>query len=504
MRRCACAAALLPRVLTLRRATPRCAGTAVAFARGYEVVVVDAAGETLASYAAPEACEAWDGRADLDIHSVRWVPDADAPGGPPAPPGTMPAGVVLAGVTLGPASEEDDWESESLETSPVLTLRGGADGALTARVLSAIYGVCGPAAPPASGPYLHAAALPPWGVTLVAHRKAADDQVAVLRTGAGSAPAHLERRLDEDRPHLGATADDGDVFATGLALCRTENAFELLNVADPAAPPLPPGPIALVATSVGRLHVFAFGWYDQSIYQPGLLRAPQPLPPPQQPPATPPAAPPVAVPAAVQQAAPVAAAQAPAKLSPLSAQPAAAPAFPSLFPPAAAPAAPPLFPPAAAPAFPTPAFPPAAAAFPSFAPSSSPFGASPKPLTPAPSAPPSWPTAAPAPPAPQPPPPPAAEAPKAVPVLKFRADLPPSPPPPAPRTYEAATEERGGLFAVCADVHEAAAECAALADDIGALIARVRGEADGVPFTEASVAVRIPPGVAFPHGWWAN
>jgi hypothetical protein len=523
------------------------AGTAIAYACGAEVRVCSSTGDALASYAPPGDAPEWEGR-QCALHSVRWMPDSDDAGAAPAAPGTLPPGCVLVGVTLGPIEEGEEWEADAGDSSPLMALRWSPEGALRwcccvgfacadaqflhrccnaaagelhASVLDQVcMSINGTTAEPNSGPYLRAAAMPAWSLALVAHRKATDVQVAVLRTQPGAPVAQLDSPTERDIPRVDVNPmlswvdaeSDAPKCVTGLALSRTVNTIEIDNAMDASGAALPPGPLALVSSTDGKLRVFAMGRYDRAAYGPRLLRAAQPLPPPPPDAVVPPPA--VTPPPAVVPPPPPVAPQAPPPALPVPAATAAPPVFgafpsfgssslPSFQPPASTPPQPfatapptPTFgasqafampPPFAAPSGTKMAFP----AAPFGAAASAPVFSVSKPAEPVAAVPPPAPAL---PVAPPPPPPPDAAASPAAPsppaALKFRANVPAPPPPASPAAPDAAVDAQGGLFAVCDDVHAAAAECGALASDIGDLIARVRRESDAAPFTDASVAVR--------------
>jgi hypothetical protein len=104
------------------------AGTAIAYVCGAEVRVCSSTGDALASYAPPGDAPEWEERA-FALHSVRWTPDSDEAGAAPAPPGTLPAGCVLVGVTLGPPEDDEEWEANAGDSSPLIALRWSPEGA---------------------------------------------------------------------------------------------------------------------------------------------------------------------------------------------------------------------------------------------------------------------------------------------------------------------------------------------------------------------------------------
>ena len=463
------------------------------------------------------------------VDSLAWLPDATPASSGPA---SQLRGTLLACTTL-PSDTGDESDA-----APLLALRWSASGDTTPAVFvssQAILGVSGQACGPSTGPYLRVAHLPAWRLAVLSHRKANTEHIRLLGIPPAAAadmaaPTEMEVLEDREKPSVKSTSSGDDNYVCGLATCAvrvTGDASRRVQCPNRREPDkegglLPQGPLLCVATTDGRLWVYASGTYDPETYPPHELTTPAELP------AAPPAATaePPPVPPPTPRAPEETAAPPPPPPTPTPVPPPLLPP-PSLPPPAfavaeqgavtpalcAAPTPPPMF--QTPPAFPPPAPPalpqPPATALPAFMPaaaSTSPFklGAAlsldtwaaktavpPAPGRDAPAA-----AAAPAP----VPPPKAEPEPVVVPAtppppvksgpdpLKFKANMP-SPSPPAPPAHAkqapGPVTHEGGLFAVSADMKDTIAEVGALASDIEALISKCRLGHDSAPFTSASV-----------------
>ena len=459
MRRIARAARSGTRWRSLVASLPRL-GSCLALAVADKILVCSAAGERLGAYALPPDAPAWRGRA-VSVHTLAWCADGEEEAEEGGVQGAPPRGCLLAALSVAPppdADADDAGDASESDEAPLLALRwSGAPGGERAPCepecaqlfQDACLAVDPQAAPPGGGPYLRLASLPAWGLALAAHRKASDEQLCCLSLAGGSPGSRTAQQLDfmdeAEKLRLPLRLDEGDNYVTGLAMCCSQHtAAGPPNRRTPDQGALQAGPLALVSTSDGKLRLFVAASYEPERYSASLLVAPQPLPPPplpqeaEQPVAQPPPAHARAAPTAPAVAA------APAPLPPAV-----------LF-------APPPPPAAAAIALQAAAAPPIVSMG-SFLLASPPPPEVPPTLTPAPT--------------PQ------------LPTLHFRADLSTPPAPVAPaRSAQAAVEARGGLFVVCADVADAVAEVSALAQDVSALLQRVRAADAAAPFAHASVS----------------
>ena len=490
--------------------------------------------------------ESWPIPADLPdfegleprVDSLAWLPDAPpASSGPASQPlrGTLLACTALPG--------EDGGESD---VTPLLAMRWHASGDATPVVFvssQAILGVCRNACGASLGPALRVVHLAAWRLAVLSHRKAGTEHIRLLGIPPAhdaaddvAAPVEMEVVEDREKPSVKCTSSGDDNFVCGLALCAVRvggaasQRAQCPNLREPDRDGglLQQGPLLCVATTDGRLWVYASGTYDPATYSPDVLTTPTELP------AAPPAA--AAQPAVLptpELAAPEEETPAPPPPPPPLTQPVPIP-LPSSTPPVFAlpgqgaviptlsatpmflPATlkPPVFPPAPPtlpqPATTVPTVLHAAASTAPVRPSQFKLGGTlsldtwatktilpPAPVSDAPTAaavaaPAAVPVPVQPPKAPEPVPVPATPplAPKSPDPLKFKANMP-SPSPPAPPAHvkqaPGPVTHEGGLFAVSADMKDTIAEVGALASDIEALITKCRLGHDSAPFASASV-----------------
>jgi hypothetical protein len=511
-------------------------GACIAYAQqGATLCIVEPGHES-----ASPLLESWPIPADLPdfegaeprVDSLAWLPDA-----PPASSG--PASQLLRGTLLACTALPGD-DGDDSDVTPLLAMRWHASGDATPVVFAssqAILGVCRNACDASSGPHLRVACLPAWRLAVMSHRKAGTEHIRLLGIPPAAddvaAPTEMEVVEDREKPSVKCTSSGEDNFVCGLALCAARvgggaaQRAQCPNLREPDRDGglLRQGPLLCVATTDGRLWVYASGTYDPATYSQDVLITPAELPaappaaqpavcpPPEVPPPeketpAPPPPPPPTLPTHTPLPSPPPPTLEMQEQGPVNH---ALSAAPMLFPPVTL--KPPVFPPAP-PALPQPeammpaVLPAAASTAPVF---SSPFtlGAAlsldtwatkttlppPAPVSDAPTAAAvAVPTPAPVqlPKAPEPVPVPATPppAPKSPDPLKFKADMP-SPSPPAPPAHvkqaPGPVTHEGGLFSVSADMKDTIAEVGALASDIEALITKCRLGHDSAPFASASV-----------------